>query len=187
MARTQGPDGKFQTALTPDLHRSIVDGVRTGLFDAQNALRHGIDITTLKSWVDRGLDEEAEEPFASFARDYLAASIEIEERTIAVILAAAEPWWSEKESDEDRTHKHEKALHRGDWRAAAFFLERRWPLRWGVTRQPEGGPKEMLKLPDGILNRKKRVDEMTLAPPPELIRAFRRSGYDIVKRKDPAQ
>jgi hypothetical protein len=189
MARTNGPDGKFQTALTPDLHRAIVDGVKSGLFDAQNALRRGIDITTLKSWVDRGLDEEAEEPFASFARDYLAASIEIEERTIAVILQAAEPWWGEKESDEESdegsTHKHEKALHRGDWRAAAFFLERRWPLRWGVTRQPEGGPKEMLKLPDGVMNRRKRVDEMTLAPPPELIRAFRRSGYDIIKRKDP--
>lgn len=201
MARANGPGGRFVTALTPELHASIVAGVRSGLFDAQNALKHGIDVTTLKSWVERGLDEEAEEPFQAFAEDYLRASIELEERTIACILQAADPWESQKHSTEElecdstdeepgssksyRKTKEERALHRGDWRAAAFFLERRWPLRWGATRQPEGGPKEALKLPDAAFNRRKRVEQMMDAPPPELIRAFRKRGYDIVKREEP--
>lgn len=192
--------------LTPDLGKSIVDSVKNGLFDAQNALKHGIDITTLKSWVERGVDENAEEPFRSFAEAYIKASIELEERLVGTIIKASEPWEASKESEEvssgtgdedcdsdDREPEHkfqrrksktEKIIERGDWKAAGFFLERRWPLRWGITRQPEGGPKEAIKLPDAFQNRKRKVDELTASPPPELIKALAEKGWDLVKREE---
>lgn len=206
MAQQRGSDGKFGTGskLTPELASALVDGVIAGLFDAQNALRNGIDTSTLKSWVDRGLDEEAEEPFKSFAERYLKATIDLEESVVAKVLEAADEYERLLESVEDfipgaetgdvdsfdsepgprfgRKTKRQKSGHRGDWRAAAWYLERRWPLRWG-NRAPEGGPKDALKLPDAPMNRRKKVQQLTHAPTPEIIKAFRDAGYDLVKRE----
>lgn len=203
--RERLPDGTFMHQLTPERAKRLIDGCRSGLFDSQNALREGIDVTTLKSWVDRGLDEDAVEPYLGFAEGYVKASIELEERVIGRILAAAEDYEQATRSDEVtrrlmentfgdvdsedsdpgeflfRKAKNQKKNERGDWRAAAWFAERRWPLRWGMHRQPEGGPKEMIKLPDASMNRQRKVRQMVAAPPPELIKAFREAGYQLVK------
>lgn len=201
----RGDDGRFGSKLTADLGASIVASLESGLFDAQIALKHGLDVTTLKSWIDRGIDEEATEPYKSFAERYIKAAIALEEKLIAKILLAAEPWQAESQSteverttkegfddenDDDgpsdytrRKTKHGKETRHGDWKASAWILERRWPLRWGITRQPEGGPKEAIRLPEASQSRARRVREMTHQPPPELVKAFREAGYDIVRRK----
>jgi len=207
MPRARGADGQFHgTDLTPELGDSLIEGVTLGLFDAQNALKHGIDVTTLKSWIDRGIDEEAEEPFKSFAERYIKASIQLEEGIIGTILEAADEYKRLLESEETfervgggdddydssdmalpsglmRKRKRQSTTLKGDWKAAAWFAERRWPLRWGITRQPEGGPKEAIKLPDAPLQRRKKVEAMIKAPPPELIKALRDAGFDLVKRE----
>lgn len=202
--------GQFESKLTPSLARSIVASVKSGLFDAQNALRHGVDVTTLKSWIERGVAEDAVEPYKSFAEAYVLASIELEERVIGDIVAAASGYVSETESvevtrgrgaglgdvdssDVDSSDadpdavlmtktKRSKGARRGDWRAAAWYAERRWPLRWGISRQPEGGPKEAIKLPEATVVRALKVRELVKNPPPELVKAFRDAGYDVVRR-----
>lgn len=189
------------TKLTPARADKLIDGIKLGLFDAQNALRVGIDFVTLRSWVDRGLDEEADEPYKSFAERYLKATIELEESVIGTILAASDEYKRELHSVETwdgpppgdgedfsslrgaRKVKEVQQHMRGDWKAAAWYAERRWPLRWGITRQPEGGPKEALKLPDAPLVRRRKVAQMVNAPPPELIKAFREAGYELVRRE----
>jgi hypothetical protein len=200
--------GEHTTKLTAKLADSIIDSVKAGLFDAQNALKHGIDLTTLKSWVDRGIDEEAVEPFRDFAERYIKAAIALEEGVIGTILKAADQYQRFLESVEEyegpgdcdssdadtdmpslgsrylnRKRKRETAQMRGDWRAAAWYAERRWPLRWGITRQPEGGPKEAIKLPDAPVQRRRKVEQMVKAPPPELIKALRDAGFELVRRE----
>lgn len=196
--------GRFALKLTPELAKSLVEGVRIGLFDAQNALKHGIDVTSLKSWVDRGIDEDAEEPYKSFAEAYIKASIALEEGVINTILTAADEYERRLESVEEydrggddvdssdsefmpggagsmRKTKKQLQTIQGDWKAAAWYAEKRWPLRWG-SRQPEGGPKEALKLPDAPLQRRRKVEAMVRAPPPELIKALRDAGFELVRR-----
>lgn len=205
--RERLPDGTFMHGLTPERHKALVKGCRQGLFDKQNAMRNGIDVSTLQSWVERGLDENAEEPFRSFAEDYLRASIELEESIIAKVLSAAEEFKSviqstevttrlgEDDDDYDssdiepgalvfRKTKRGTQTRRGDWRAAAWFAERRWPLRWG-NRAPENGPKEALRLPDGSISRQRKLDELTSRPSPELVKRFRDKGYALVKIETP--
>jgi len=212
MPRQRGPDGRYEgTDLTPELGDSLIEGVAMGLFDAQNALKHGVDVTTLKSWIDRGIDEEAEEPFKSFAERYIKASITLEESVIGTILDAADEYKRLLEAEETfervggdagddydsrdfepmpsglmRKKKRQSTTLKGDWKAAAWYAERRWPLRWGITRQPEGGPKEAIKLPDAPLQRRRKVEAMVKAPPPELIKALRDAGFDLVKREKQA-
>jgi hypothetical protein len=199
-------NGGHQTKLTPEIADSIIESVALGLFDAQNALKHGIDLTTLKSWVDRGIDEEAVEPYKTFAERYIKAAIALEEGVIATILNAADEYKRLLESVEEwegggaggedcdsrdfdpgprvnRKRRKETAHLRGDWKAAAWYAERRWPLRWGITRQPEGGPKEAIKLPDAPLQRRRKVEAMVQAPPPELIKALRDAGFELVRRE----
>lgn len=191
--------------LTQAMADSLVDGVKLGLFDAQNALKNGIDVNTLKSWIDRGIDEEAVEPFKSFAERYLRAMIALEERVVNVILSASDDFDRQLESTEDwqkssadefdadssdymppafvsRKKKRQTSREKGDWRAAAWYAERRWPLRWG-NRAPEGGPRDALRLPDAPTARRQKVQQMTAAPTPEMVKAFRDAGWDLVRRE----
>lgn len=207
MKQSQDERGRFEPLrLTEELATSLVEGVRRGLFDAQNANKHNVSVDTLKSWVDRGLDEEAEEPYRGFAERYIKESIALEELHIEKVCRAADDWLAEFESTEvesggsgvyldgcdssdvdpaaRRKLKRGNKQMRGDWHASAWYLERRWPLRWGITRQPEGGPKEALKLPEAGHSRRDKVKGMLREPTPELIKAFREAGFDIIKRED---
>lgn len=212
MPRQRATDGTFSHQLTPERHRRLVEGCRDGLFDTQNALREGIDASTLRSWVERGLDEDAAEPYRSFAEDYLRASIALEESIIRRVLDAAEPvslpfesvevgesvgrgetsyddvdsYDSEPEARGFSFKKTKKGTKqaRGDWRAAAWFAERRWPLRWG-NRSPEGGPKDALRVPDAMASRQKKIDQMVDKPPPELVKRFRERGWQLVRIETP--
>jgi hypothetical protein len=206
-------DGRYASKLTPELAASIIAGVKSGLFDQQNAIRHGVDVTTLKSWVERGLDEEAVEPFRSFAEGYLKEAIALEEHLLATVMEASEPYetlretievealakgFSEWDGDDidssdmpenstvRRSTTKTRERRRGDWKAAAWVLERRWPLRWSSSRQPDGGPKEAIRLPDAALNRRSRVERQLGTPSPELIKAFREKGFAIVRINDAA-
>jgi hypothetical protein len=206
-------DGRYASKLTLERAAAIVASVKSGLFDQQIALENGVDVSTLKSWVERGLDEEGIEPYRSFAEDYIREAIALEQRLLTTVMEASEPYaatketieieavaagfnetdWDDVESYDSppgsklvrRTTKSRES-RRGDWKAAAWVLERRWPLRWSSSRQPDGGPKEAIRLPDGALNRRRRVEEQLTQPSPEMIKAFRDKGYAIVRISDAA-
>lgn len=162
------------TELTPELHKQLVSVRSTSkLFDTQVAQRCGIAASTLKWWLTKGLLEDAEEPYASFAKAYSDAAIAQEDKVLDELLEGRD------------------AKMGGDWKAKAWWLERRHPKRWG-NRVPETGPTEDIQIQDILLEaaeRRRTLSELLDDPPPELVAALQESRdkvLAVLNEKEPA-
>lgn len=108
------------TLLTRELAGQIVQLVEVGQYPAQAAVSVGIDRATYYNWMKRGREahrtqktgaplSQDEVPFLEFFDAVTRAGAKGIGRHVTIIALAAEK----------------------DWRASAFFLERRDPKRWG--------------------------------------------------------
>ncbi len=104
--------------LTAPVAATIVDALRAGNYVEQAVAAAGIHKATYYRWIAQGeTDLEAGEDTAE-ARlcDAVArASADSEAEYVAMVKAAGE---------------------RGSWQAATWFLERRYPSRWGKAATP---------------------------------------------------
>ena len=91
--------------LTPDVQEKIVQALRLGNHRKHAAAFAGIDETTLRRWMTRG-SNPTDEPYASFRA-------EVEETEAKAKVAAMGCVY--------------KAVIGGDWKAAAWYLERKAP------------------------------------------------------------
>lgn len=96
---------------SPEVHERIVQHLRIGAFKTQAAAAAGISADTLDNWVLRG--NAGEEPYVQFALDVEQVIAEEVIRNLGAIAKAA-------------TTKTD-----GDWRAAAWLLERKLPNLYG--------------------------------------------------------
>lgn len=107
---------------TPERIERIADAIRAGNY-AQVAARYGgIGESTYYEWLRRGGEGEA--PFVEFMEAVKEAEAQAEVRNMALIQQAAQG---------------------GTWQAAAWYLERRYPARYGRRDRmehsgPDGGP-----------------------------------------------
>ncbi len=101
------------TKLSPDVIRVVCEGLRNGLYLDQACSVAGIHPATAYRWRERA-EQEEEGLHVDFRDAVDTASAEAEARATQVVLNAAE---------------------RGDWRAAAWYLEHRHPTRWGRKEQ----------------------------------------------------
>lgn len=129
------------TALTPEVHDRIVSAVRMGATYALAAMYGGVTYETLNNWRNRGAAElerieggkgrkvrKKEAPFVHFFNAIKEAE-----------GAAAVGWLA----------KIEKAASDGNWQAAAWKLERRYPSDYGrkVTELTgEGGGEVVIRV-----------------------------------------
>jgi hypothetical protein len=162
--------------LTPVLHAALVETAKTRrLFDSQVAIRNHVHPDTLKNWVKRGLLPDAEEPYASFARDYSDAQIDDE-------ADAVEEVWNGTKPCEARERP-------GDWKAAAWYLERKHPKRWNPNKQPANGPGESIDVESLVRDateQKENLIELLRDPPPQLLAAMREASAEIKALLEPA-
>ena len=98
------------TKLTPDVRDRIATMIQAGAYAEQAARAAGISASSYYSWMERG-----ERPFSEFSE------------TIKTAEAVAE---------QERVSRIQEAADAGTWQAAAWWLERRFPGRWG-RRNPE--------------------------------------------------
>lgn len=100
--------------LTPEVQNKIVTAVAGGNYQATAALLAGVSTSTYHNWVNRGKD--GEEPYVQF----------LEELTRAEAFAEAE-----------RIKEIREAGKNGDWKAHAWYLERKMNKKWGKVDKTE--------------------------------------------------
>lgn len=100
------------TKLTKETKERILQAVQAGNYLDTAAQYAGIDGSTMRRWVAKG-EASAAEPYRSFCTALKSARAAAEVRSVALINQAATG---------------------GTWQAAAWYLERSYPERWGRTR-----------------------------------------------------
>lgn len=123
------------TKLTDDVRDRIVSALTAGNYQDTAAAYAGISPATFHAWMARGRAERdslaegnrpqpRETPYREFLEAVESARAQAEIRSVALI---------------------QKAAQDGTWQAAAWFLERSHPQRWGRIQRteisgPDGGP-----------------------------------------------
>lgn len=102
------------TKLTPDIQKKIVELIEEGQFAEIAANCVGISERTFYNCLKRGKNEE-HGPFFQFFQAIEQASAKSEVEALDIIWIASER----------------------DWRAAAWYLERRFPKKWGKRQRNE--------------------------------------------------
>ncbi len=101
---------KRQTTYTPALGARLAAALKAGQQRKSACAAAGVSTSTLLRWLTWGA--AGEEPFAAFALQANEAEAECEARAVLSIQIQG----------------------REDWRALAWYLERRFPLSWGDTK-----------------------------------------------------
>ena len=110
------------TRCTPEVTQRVADAIRGGNYANVAARYAGIGERTFYKWMERAAS--GEEPFVQFQQAIKEAEAAAEVRNMALIQQAAQA---------------------GTWQASAWYLERRYPSRYGRRDRlehsgPDGGP-----------------------------------------------
>lgn len=166
--RTERVDGG-NCMLTEQLSDKILTAARRlRVFDSQVALYCGISPNTLKNWITWGLLPDAKEPYRTFAEEYTKVQITQEAWALRQIRRG--------------TKGCDAQWRPGDWKAAAWYLERRFPRRWSPSFQPASGPTEAFDVEAILTTGEQRLESLTEVlknATPELEAAMRAAAQEI--------
>ncbi len=103
--------------LTPAVAKVAIELAGRGHFRKAIAAKIGVTASTLSKWIRKG--EAGKEPYAKFARDFRRSESESEATALEGILSACHP------------------DGRPDWKAQAWYLERRYPETYAQRKRVE--------------------------------------------------
>lgn len=113
------------TKCTPELIARFAEQLEKGMYFEPTCALIGISKVTAYGWINRGraeLERVAEDPRRSILKD---------EQVFVDFLNACEEATANAEGQAlEIIHHAAGNKHDGEWRAAAWFLERRLPDRW---------------------------------------------------------
>lgn len=128
----------MQSILSDELIDELCSHIRAGAYRSVACQKLHLNYETLKSWLKKG--KKGIEPYDQLYQKILQSESEAEIRRLGIIQDAAGEYTQKSTKttvdSNGRTIKSEetKSTHRGDWRAATWFLERRFPDRWGQPK-----------------------------------------------------
>jgi hypothetical protein len=102
------------TKLNDEVSDRIITSIKAGNFRNTAALWAGVGDRTMRDWMSRG-ERKPKSPFGSFRRRVIEAEKAAEMRAVALIMKAAA----------------------GDAKHAEWWLERKYPQRWGRRQRHE--------------------------------------------------
>lgn len=130
--------------LRPDLQQKIISSLRAGNYFDAACLSAGIHESTGYRWLQRGeaemqrLDNDSrarpkaeEAVFVDFCKAVKEAAAEAENEYVALIKHAAKGTLIRTDGT--------RVPYEGQWQAAAWWLERRFPDKWGRQRVEHTG------------------------------------------------
>lgn len=124
--------------LTPEVHAIIVETVAKGNYKSTAAACAGIHGSTLHRWLELGqkdLEEEIDSPYSRLCHGVYMASGKAEAEALGQIRQAAEGYEEERHessfTDESGAAQKSVTTLKKEWQAAAWFLERKHPDRFG--------------------------------------------------------
>ena len=116
------------TNLTPQVHAAFMEDMRTHAdWPAMTAYRVGVSPVTAESWLVRGSDPTAVEPYRSFAADFVATEASIHGELVKIILEHA------RGGRRVSFSKRAKAAPNPAW--AAWLLQHRWGYLWRLNKE----------------------------------------------------
>lgn len=110
--------GGRPSKLTPETQQKIVQAVASGNYLETAAAYGGITYTTFNNWMNRGESRER--------KDYIEFFEAVKK--------------AEADAEVLRVARISKAANEGNWQADAWYLERRYPNRWGKRVSEVSGP-----------------------------------------------
>jgi hypothetical protein len=113
--------GNF-TALTPAVQQRFLDELAKGDWPQLAAFRAGIAPKSVKRWLDKGLEECAIEPYASFAAAVVKLEADLAGKLIEVIVADAL----------GNTPEPGEGMKRPNVLTAQWLLQNRFRFFWGT-------------------------------------------------------
>lgn len=126
MARKKGhehyilDDAGKSTALTPAMADALVAETRAGRWPQMAAVRCNLDPRTLLRWLERGIEEDAIEPYRTFTQEFLRAEADFCAEMEDVLMKSALGKF-----------EYEPGKPRPNPETARYLLERRMAVLWG--------------------------------------------------------
>ncbi len=132
MARTKTKPSGRPSEFTAEVEKAILDALAAGASVTSACEAAGVGRTTYYRWLEQGEPEDGPEHF----RDFRDATTRARARARVAYSAVIR-----------------RAASEGDWKAAAWFLERSEPEEWGLKRRlehsgPDGGVIRHETVPD---------------------------------------
>lgn len=162
--------GNF-TALTPEVKAAFLSELAKGDWPIYAAFRAGIAPKSVKRWLDKGLEEAAIEPYASFAADVIRCEAELAGQLIKVVMDDAL----------GKTMPAAEGMRRPNVQTAIWMLQSRFKALWGKDGAPgaavgiaEYAERQLATLDDA---QREKARKILAKLPPEARAEARKDGF----------
>lgn len=161
------------TALTPERHARLITELQVGDWPSMAAIRADCSPSTVESWLYRGLEPAAVEPYRSFALDFVKVEAELCGKLTSVVMDHALG-----------RGKPKKGSRNQDPAWAMRLLESRFRFLWRVDAQGNLGGQSVTELVLGAVAkmdavRAEKARELVKQLPPTAKEQARKDGFQL--------